>query len=100
MKADLIVVVFEAADLLASLAATIWVARSLGDGLDESPKRLVVAGFYLTGLGCSLLAMSLGALPEDVAQALRWLCLRVGALLMIFGAVHRIECRLFGRAGP
>lgn len=88
--------------LAITLGITIWVARTLStngivfleqcfgqDGeLARSTNHLLVVGFYLVNIGFITLTLSLGAEPETIPQAIRFLSSKVGLAVLVLGAMH------------
>jgi hypothetical protein len=95
----------------ASLALTIWLARTLfkhGDVFLEeifadNPRmgaavnRLLVVGFYLLNLGYALFTLRVGAEALTMTAAVETLAVKLGALLLSLGALHFGNLYLFHR---
>ena len=78
--------------LFASLAMTVWVARTLSFNgevflidcfghdavLARSTNHLLVVGFYLVNIGFILLTLQFGTEPASVPQAIRFVATKVG----------------------
>jgi hypothetical protein len=88
--------------LLITLAITVWVARTLSRNgevfliecfghdsqLARSTNHLLVVGFYLVNIGFITLTLSLGAEPQTLPQAIRFLSGKVGLAVIVLGAMH------------
>jgi hypothetical protein len=106
-----------------SLAATIWVGRSLhGNGriflvenfhgreaLADSVNHLLLVGFYLVNVGFISLALRYGAKPTDLVGAVEFLSTKIGLVIVLLGLMHFFNMRmlvrfresaLFGRLAP
>lgn len=108
--------------LVLSLAATVWVARTLhrngrlflvqafhGDtGLAESVNHLLVVGFYLINIGYMALALSSVRTPANLRQSIELVSDKLGVVLIVLGVMHffnlfifsRIRSRAKGRTAP
>ncbi|MBY0285264.1 MAG: hypothetical protein K2W81_15045 [Sphingomonas sp.] len=88
--------------LIITIAITIWVARTLSrngivfleqcfgqnDVLAKSTNHLLVVGFYLVNIGFITLTLSLGAEPETITGAIRFLSSKVGLAVVVIGLMH------------
>jgi hypothetical protein len=106
-----------------SLAATIWVGRSLhGNGriflvenfhgreaLADSVNHLLLVGFYLVNIGFISLALRYGSKPTDLVGAVEFLSTKIGLVIVLLGLMHFFNMRmlvrfresaLFGRLTP
>jgi hypothetical protein len=106
-----------------SLAATIWVGRSLhGNGriflvenfhgreaLADSVNHLLLVGFYLINIGFISLALRYGTKPVDLVGAVEFLSTKIGLVIVLLGCMHFFTMRmlvrfresaLFGRLAP
>src|SRR4029077_491254 len=106
-----------------SLAATIWVGRSLhGNGriflvenfhgreaLADSVNHLLLVGFYLVNVGFISLALRYGTKPTDLVGAVEFLSTKIGLVIVLLGLMHFFNMRmlvrfresaLFGRLAP
>jgi len=95
--------------LLISIAVTVWVARTLhsngriflvdtflgNEPLADSVNHLLVVGFYLVNVGYVSLALKYGDKPKDVAQAIEYLSTKIGVVLLVLGAMHFLNIRIF-----
>ena len=97
--------------LAISIALTIWVARTLSkngrvflvnsfasdERLADSVNHLLVVGFYLMNIGYVSLALKYGDKAADVQQLLESLSTKVGAVLLILGAMHFFNLYVFSK---
>src|SRR5215510_893943 len=88
--------------LFISVALTIWVARTLhkngriflvdtflgNEQLADSVNHLLVVGFYLINIGYVSLALKYGEKPANLSQIVEFLSTKVGAVLLVLGAMH------------
>lgn len=88
--------------LLITIGITIWVAHTLSKngvifliecfGHDEqlarSTNHLLVVGFYLVNIGFITLTLSLGAEPQTMPEAIRFLSGKVGLAVVVLGGMH------------
>ena len=88
--------------LAISLGITVWVARTLSRNgivflvqcfghdadLARSTNHLLVVGFYLINIGFITIALSLGAEPHTMADAIRFLSGKVGLAVLVLGTMH------------
>jgi hypothetical protein len=95
--------------LFITLAVTIWVARTLhrngriflvdafrgNEPLADSVNHLLVVGFYLVNIGYVSLALQVGARPANLTQAIEVLSSKIGFVLLVLGAMHFINLRIF-----
>jgi hypothetical protein len=85
-----------------TIAMTIWVARTIsqhavpfledafsGDTrLAHSVNQLLVVGFYLINLGYILNTLTLRLHPVTTVQAVEFLSVKIGGVLLILGCMH------------
>ncbi len=96
--------------LAASIALTVWVARTLHkngrvflldvfgrEDLADSVNHLLVVGFYLVNLGYVALALKLGYAVANVQQSVEALSLKIGWVLLVLGAMHFFNLFVFSR---
>ena len=97
--------------LAASVAFTVWVARTLhrngrvflvdvfhgNESLADSVNHLMVVGFYLINLGYVSLALKLGYDVADLQGAIEALSWKVGTVLVTLGAMHFFNLYVFSR---
>jgi hypothetical protein len=95
--------------LTVSIAVTIWVARTLhrngriflvdtflgNEPLADSVNHLLVVGFYLVNVGYVSLALKYGDKPANMAQAIEVLSTKIGVVLLVLGAMHFLNIRIF-----
>lgn len=95
--------------VIISVALTIWVARTLSrngilflidafggnERLAHSVNHLLVVGFYLINIGYVTLALKYGDKPSTVQQAIEFLSTKVGLVLLVLGAMHFLNLRVF-----
>jgi hypothetical protein len=92
-----------------SVALTVWVARTLSrngihflidsfhgnERLAHSVNHLLVVGFYLINIGYVTLALKYGDKPGSLQQAIEFLSTKVGLVLLVLGAMHFLNLRVF-----
>lgn len=97
--------------LTISIILTIWVARTLhtngriflvdsflgNEKLADSVNHLLVVGFYLVNIGYVVLALKYGDKPTDLQQVFEALSTKVGAVLLILGAMHFMNIYVFSK---
>ncbi|HUG54037.1 MAG TPA: hypothetical protein VMR21_10555 [Vicinamibacteria bacterium] len=97
--------------LAASLAITVWVARTLhrngriflvdafqgNEALADSVNHLLVVGFYLVNVGFVTLALKEETLPVDMRTAIEMLSGKIGLVLLVLGAMHFLNMYVFSR---
>jgi len=95
----------------ASVALTVWVARTLhrngrvflvdafhgNESLADSINHLLVVGFYLVNIGYVALALKYGAKPTDVQTAIEFLSTKIGLVLLVLGGMHFFNMLVFSR---
>src|SRR5213595_2321642 len=95
--------------LFVSVTLTIWVARTLhkrgriflidafhgNEPVADSVNHLLVVGFYLVNVGYVSLALKYGDKPADLAQAIEYLSTKIGVVLLVLGAMHFVNIRIF-----
>lgn len=100
-----------AAYLVLSVSLTIWVGRTLHkngrvflvdvfDGREEladSVNHLLVVGFYLLNFGFVCFALKMVDPVRDVTQAIEAVSMKVGAVLLMLGALHLTNVFVFHR---
>jgi hypothetical protein len=98
--------------LLASVAMTVWVGRTLFrngraflldafDGnaaLTDAVNRLLVVGFYLVNIGFVSLFLRTDGRIETVRAAIEFLSGKLGVVLLVLGALHFLNLLAFGKA--
>jgi hypothetical protein len=97
--------------LSSSIAATVWVARTLmrngriflidtflhNEPLADAVNNLLSVGFYLINIGYVALALKYGTRPTDTAGAIEILSTKVGLVLLVLGAMHFFNLYVFSR---
>lgn len=97
--------------LAISIALTIWVASTLhrngriflvdafggNERLADSVNHLLVVGFYLVNLGFVTLGMRAGSEPENLQGVLETISTKVGAVMLILGAMHFLNIAIFSK---
>ena len=97
--------------LTISVALTVWVARTLhkngriflvdsfhgNEQLADSINHLLLVGFYLINIGYVTLALKYGDKPANLQEALEALSTKVGAVLLILGAMHFFNLYVFSK---
>ncbi|HZJ14785.1 MAG TPA: hypothetical protein VFD27_07040 [Chthoniobacteraceae bacterium] len=97
--------------LAISVALTVWVAQTLhksgrvflvdsfhgNEALADSINHLLLVGFYLINIGYVALAMKYGDKPTDLQGVLEALSTKVGAVLLILGAMHFFNLYVFSK---
>lgn len=97
--------------LTLSVALTVWVARTLhkngriflvdafhgNEALADSINHLLVVGFYLINIGYVALALKYGEKPASLEGLLEALSTKMGAVLLILGAMHFCNLYVFSR---
>ena len=100
-----------AAYLVLSLAATVWVARTLARNgrvflveafhgrteLADSVNQLLVVGFYLINFGYVAFALHSNASLPGTRQAIELVCDKVGLVFLVLGMMHFFNLFLFNR---
>lgn len=96
--------------LAVSTGLTVWVATTLSrnglvflqdvfgeDRLARAVNHLLVVGFYLVNLGYVTIAMKTGETVGSAADVLEALSRKVGAVLLVLGALHLFNVYALGR---
>lgn len=92
-----------------SIAATIWVARTLhlngrvflidcfhgNKELADSVNHLLVVGFYLINVGFVSLALRFGVSAGNTKEALESLSTKMGLVLLVLGFMHFFNLAVF-----
>jgi hypothetical protein len=95
--------------LAVSVGLTIWVARTLykngrvflidsflgNEKLADSVNHLLVVGFYLINIGLVSLALKYGGKANNVQEAIEYLSVKLGAVLVVLGVMHLGNVFLF-----
>jgi hypothetical protein len=97
--------------LLISIGLTIWVAGTLhkngrlflvdafhgNEPLADSINHLLLVGFYLINIGYVSLALKYGDKAASLQELLEVLSTKVGAVLLILGAMHFFNLYVFSK---
>lgn len=97
--------------LAISIALTVWVARTLhkngrlflvdafhgNEALADSINHLLVVGFYLINVGYVSLALKYGDKAANLQELLEVLSTKMGAVLLILGAMHFFNLYVFSK---
>ena len=97
--------------LAISFALTVWVARTLrkngrlflvdafhgNEALADSINHLLVVGFYLMNVGYVSLALKYGDKAANLQELLEVLSTKIGAVLLILGAMHFFNLYVFSK---
>ena len=97
--------------LLISIGLTIWVAGTLhkngrlflvdafhgNEPLADSINHLLLVGFYLINIGYVSLALKYGDKAANLQELLEALSTKVGAVLLILGAMHFFNLYVFSK---
>ncbi len=97
--------------LAISIALTVWVARTLhkngrlflvdafhgNEALADSINHLLVVGFYLINVGYVTLALKYGDKAANLQELLEALSTKIGAVLLILGAMHFFNLGVFSK---
>ena len=97
--------------LAISIALTVWVARTLhkngrlflvdafhgNEALADSINHLLLVGFYLMNVGYVSLALKYGDKAADLQGLLEVLSTKIGAVLLILGAMHFFNLYVFSK---
>ena len=97
--------------LAISIALTVWVARTLhkngrlflvdafhgNEALADSINHLLLVGFYLINVGYVSLALKYGDKAANLQELLEVLSTKIGAVLLILGAMHFFNLYVFSK---
>jgi len=97
--------------LTISIALTVWVARTLhkngrvflvdafhgNETLADSINHLLLVGFYLVNVGFVSLALKYGDKAANLQELLEVLSTKIGAVLLILGAMHFFNLYVFSK---
>ena len=95
----------------ASIALTVWVARTLftngriflvdtflgNEPLADSVNRLLVVGFYLINIGYVTLALKYGEKPGNLVEAIEFFSTKIGLVLLVLGVMHFFNLYVFSK---
>jgi hypothetical protein len=99
--------------LVITIGLTIWVAYTLSSNgeiflvecfghdtvLAKSTNHLLVVGFYLVNLGFITLTLQIGAEPENINGAIRFVSSKVGLAVIVLGMMHFFNMHAIARFG-
>ena len=97
--------------LAASIAVTVWVARTLhtrgrvflvtsfhgNERIADAVNDLLVVGFYLVNFGYVALALNYGTRPTNLPESIEFLATKIGLVMIILGAMHCLNLLVFAR---
>jgi hypothetical protein len=97
--------------LLASVAITVWVGRTLhtngriflvdsflgNEKLADSVNHLLVVGFYLVNVGFVSVVLQYGGKVSTLQGAIEYLSTKVGMVLLVLGAMHFFNILVFSK---
>jgi hypothetical protein len=95
--------------LPATILITVWVARTLfnnghaflieifhGDEtLANAVNKLLLVGFYLVNFGYALVTIKVQMMIIDLQSAVEVLCVKLGTIVLILGAMHFLNLYIF-----
>ena len=96
---------------IASIAMTVWVARTLHkngriflldafkdkEEMADSVNHLLVVGFYLINVGFILLFLRFGTKPETLVEGIEYIATKLGVVLLVLGFMHFFNMFNFNR---
>ena len=88
--------------ILLSLGITVWVAQTLfrngrvfvidafggNETMADAVNHLLLVGFYLVNIGFVSLYLSYGAKPTSLVDAIEYISIKIGVVLLVLGAMH------------
>lgn len=88
--------------ILLSLGITIWVAQTLfrngrvfvidafggNETMADAVNHLLLVGFYLVNIGFVSMYLSYGAKPTTTVDAIEYISIKIGVVLLVLGAMH------------
>ena len=88
--------------IILSLSLTIWVATTLfkngrlflidafhgNKEMADAVNHLLLVGFYLLNLGFVALFLSFGGKPDDGIEAIEYISVKIGIVMLVLGAMH------------
>ncbi|MEQ9229240.1 MAG: hypothetical protein RIF46_01055 [Cyclobacteriaceae bacterium] len=94
-----------------SVALTVWVARALfrngrvflvdifggNSELADSVNKLLIVGFYLINFGYAVFTLKIFGTIPDVQVVIEQLSFKIGAIILILGAMHFLNLFVFFR---
>ncbi len=96
---------------IASIAMTVWVARTLHkngriflldafkdkEEMADSVNHLLLVGFYLINVGFILLFLRFGTKPETLVGGIEYIATKLGVVLLVLGFMHFFNMFNFNR---
>ena len=97
--------------LVVSVALTVWVGKTLhkngriflvdsflgNEQLADSVNHLLLVGFYLINIGYVSLALQYGDKPRNLQQAVEFLSVKIGLVLVVLGIMHFFNLYIFSK---
>ena len=97
--------------ILLSLAITIWVAQTLfkngrifvidafqgNETMADAVNHLLLVGFYLVNIGFVSMYLSFGNKPTTMVEAIEYISIKIGVVLLVLGAMHFFNIFNFAR---
>lgn len=88
--------------ILMSLGITVWVAQTLfrngrifvidafsgNETMADAVNHLLLVGFYLVNIGFVSMYLSYGAKPSTTVDAIEYISIKIGVVLLVLGAMH------------
>ena len=88
--------------ILLSLGITVWVAQTLfrngrlfvidafggNETMADAVNHLLLVGFYLINIGFVSMYLSYGAKPSTAVEAIEYISIKIGVVLLVLGAMH------------
>ncbi|MCA9956023.1 MAG: hypothetical protein KC434_14945 [Anaerolineales bacterium] len=88
--------------ILLSLVITVWVAQTLfrngrifvidafggNETMADAVNHLLLVGFYLINIGFGSMYLSYGAKPITTVDAMEYISIKIGVVLLVLGAMH------------
>ncbi|MCA9918250.1 MAG: hypothetical protein KC445_09870 [Anaerolineales bacterium] len=88
--------------ILLSLGITVWVAQTLfrngrifvidafggNETMADAVNHLLLVGFYLVNIGFVSMYLSYGAKPTTTVEAIEYISIKIGVVLLVLGAMH------------
>lgn len=97
--------------ILLSLAITVWVAQTLfkngrifvidafggNETMADAVNHLLLVGFYLINIGFVSMYLSFGRQPTTMVDAIEYISIKIGVVLLVLGAMHFFNIFNFAR---
>ena len=98
--------------IILSLGLTVWVAKTLfrngrlflidafhgNKEMADAVNHLLLVGFYLLNVGFIALFLSFGGKPDDGVEAIEYISVKIGIVLIVLGGMHFFNMWNFARA--